>query len=607
MTNDVQNLGALWSVSCGSSSCGSFSLIQTPSGAPTVYTAPSSVPPGGTVTITATSAANKSLAVNAVITIAAAPISVSLTPPVSPLQVGATGTASATVSNDSTNAGVNWSVSCASSSCGTFSPTHTASGASTVYTAPTAVPTGGTVTITATSAADNTKSQSASLTITAGSGPLSISFTTAPPSALQANAQASVIATVVNDSSNDGVNWSLTCGTGNTACGSLAFTHTVSGGANTFTAPASPPSGGTVTIIATAAATATASTPTSVSSTVAISSVGQAGLLIGQFAFYLAGTDSKGFYTEAGSVTLDGKGNVTGGEEDFADTASVHPTASSSLPGATPSVSMVAEPWTDQHGTTPASVSAGVETLSFVVVSSSRARVIEFDTSATSIGSLDLQTASSFSQISIAGGYSFAFAGVDLTKSSAAMDLGGVLTADGKGNFSSITEDLETMRWTRAPLHLKEYLHGARRQRPGHGGARFGHVRLLRGEFWSVALYRDRRQRTFGRPGLRARHRNLFECILFGKLHTFCGSGEDFHGRRARSRRPAHERRQGQHHRSNGGLQQRRRRDEWLTYRHLLGRDKRSWDSNAGPGACRRRQSLPVCVLPDRKQRHPAV
>src|SRR5580704_3593408 len=51
------------------------------------------------------------------------------------LTVSGTASLTVTVSNDSSNAGVDWSCAPAGS-CGSFSPTHTASGAATTYTAP---------------------------------------------------------------------------------------------------------------------------------------------------------------------------------------------------------------------------------------------------------------------------------------------------------------------------------------------------------------------------------------------------------------------------------------------------------------------------------------
>src|ERR1700686_3312756 len=70
------------------------------------------------------------------------------------VQPGSTAQFSATVSNDSSNMGINWAVTCPAIACGSVSPITTASGAPTTYTAPAIPPAGDlTVTITATSAA----------------------------------------------------------------------------------------------------------------------------------------------------------------------------------------------------------------------------------------------------------------------------------------------------------------------------------------------------------------------------------------------------------------------------------------------------------------------
>ncbi|HTU35739.1 MAG TPA: hypothetical protein VMF66_18195, partial [Candidatus Acidoferrum sp.] len=76
----------------------------------------------------------------------------------------------AVVTNDSAAKGVTWSCT-PSGACGSFNPTSTASAAATTYTAPAAIPSGGKVTVTATSVTDTTKSASAMITITAPSGP----------------------------------------------------------------------------------------------------------------------------------------------------------------------------------------------------------------------------------------------------------------------------------------------------------------------------------------------------------------------------------------------------------------------------------------------------
>ena len=53
---DPTNAGVAWSVNCNSTgACGGFSVVKTPSGTPTTYTAPAAIPNGGTVFITAAS------------------------------------------------------------------------------------------------------------------------------------------------------------------------------------------------------------------------------------------------------------------------------------------------------------------------------------------------------------------------------------------------------------------------------------------------------------------------------------------------------------------------------------------------------------------------
>ena len=173
LTNDTTAAGAKWSVTCGSTDCGSFSATTTASGTTTTYTAPASIPTGNTVAITATSVADTSKSVSATVTIEAVKtISISLLPTTFEIGKGSTETANliATVTNDDSGEGVDWAVSCSSSSCGRISSTNTASGAVATYIAPSSVPGGGSsgaVTITATAKATESNSQPATATATA--------------------------------------------------------------------------------------------------------------------------------------------------------------------------------------------------------------------------------------------------------------------------------------------------------------------------------------------------------------------------------------------------------------------------------------------------------
>src|SRR2546426_719116 len=143
--------------------------------------------------------------------IAGPAISVSVAPSgVSLIPAGSTNAFTATVSNDSGNKGVTWSVSCASGQCGTISPTATPSGTSTTYTAPATAPASDlSVTVRATSAADTSKSDSATVTVPA------ITVSIDPTSVtVQAGGTVPFSASANNDPSGLGVKWTISPASG---------------------------------------------------------------------------------------------------------------------------------------------------------------------------------------------------------------------------------------------------------------------------------------------------------------------------------------------------------------------------------------------------------
>jgi hypothetical protein len=71
VSNDSANAGVKWTVSCGSSQCGSFNPTATPSGTATSYTAPATPPTPATVTVTATSVTDSTKSASASISITA--------------------------------------------------------------------------------------------------------------------------------------------------------------------------------------------------------------------------------------------------------------------------------------------------------------------------------------------------------------------------------------------------------------------------------------------------------------------------------------------------------------------------------------------------------
>ncbi|WP_263360148.1 beta strand repeat-containing protein [Acidicapsa ligni] len=260
VTNDAAGTGVIWTVSCGSSVCGSFNPPTALPGYGTVYTAPSAVPTGNSVTITATSLTDTTKSSSVTVQITAPPPPVPVTLTLRPLSVylETTGLAHSTpltavVSNDPADAGVDWSLSCGSSSCGTINASvkaHTPSGGSVSYASPATVPSGGTVTITAKSTTNPAISESTTATIIT-TLPIIVTMPSAPPAAIATGAQATLSATVANDTANLGVNWTASCGSAG-ACGSfnLSPAQTASGGQIVYTAPTSIPTGGLITITA---------------------------------------------------------------------------------------------------------------------------------------------------------------------------------------------------------------------------------------------------------------------------------------------------------------------------------------------------------------------
>lgn len=131
-----------------------------------LYTAPAAVPNPATVTVKAISVADTSVTASVTVTITAPPpppaVSVDLQPPTASVQVGLTQQFTATVTN-AANTAVTWSLSgagCAGAACGTIDGNG-------LYTAPASVPNPATVTVTATSVQDPTKSDTAVVTVVA--------------------------------------------------------------------------------------------------------------------------------------------------------------------------------------------------------------------------------------------------------------------------------------------------------------------------------------------------------------------------------------------------------------------------------------------------------
>jgi len=173
------------------------------------------------------------------------------------------------------------------------------------------------------------------------------------------------------------------------------------------------------------------------------------------YAFYLSGLESidagPNYYSVAGSVTVDGNGNVLGGEQDYNDGLGLNspePSPDNILPGAG---ALVVDPTTGQGTLTLTTDNSslgldGVETLAVQFVNTSHALIMQFDGSATSSGSMDMQTLSSALND---GNYAFTLSGVDVNYDSSVW--GGVFSISGGGASLSGTFDLDDTGATNTP------------------------------------------------------------------------------------------------------------------------------------------------------------
>jgi len=214
-----------------------------------LYTAPATVPAGGSVLISAVSVASPASVGSASVTVNAAPpvVSVTVSPANPAVQVNNTQQFTATVAGTA-NQSVTWSVNGVNGGNATFG-TISAAG---LYTAPAAVPAGGAVLVAATSVASPTSAGSAGVTILAAPPPVTISVS---PSliTLRVNDQFQFTATVTG-TANMAVTWQVNGVTGGSAANGFISA------AGLYTAPAAPPASAvTVTAISAVAPNPSAS------------------------------------------------------------------------------------------------------------------------------------------------------------------------------------------------------------------------------------------------------------------------------------------------------------------------------------------------------------
>lgn len=219
-----------------------------------VYTAPADLPQGGTVQVTATSHADSSKSGTATVSLRS-DIVVAISPGTANVELGSVEAFHASISSSGQpDTAIRWSLSGGScpAACGSIDSNGN-------YTAPQILPSPTLVTVTATSIADPTKQNSASVAVTSN-----FTLQLAAPPTVPTSATVALVATltmVPGSNPKNGLTWNLSgSGCSGNACGILTVTTTQSIGGNSvadsasYTAPATAPQPSTVVVTVTAQA-----------------------------------------------------------------------------------------------------------------------------------------------------------------------------------------------------------------------------------------------------------------------------------------------------------------------------------------------------------------
>jgi hypothetical protein len=414
VAGDSSNAGVTWKATCagviGNVDCTSGFNGSTHSapGAPATFVVPlqSVTYPtivGSIVTLTAYATADHNYSAFTTFTVTT-PISINISqPPPSTVLINTSVSVIAVVTNDPTNSGVTWTIlNCDAAPCGSWSANsivqtkQVASGAAATYIAPPSAVNHVNIQAAAT-ASPTTVLATVQISITA---PISVTITQGLlNNAIVQNASAPLVATVSNDSTSEGVDWTVTCGSTG-ACGSFSPVHTVSGASTTFTAPATVPANKTLTITATSTKdpTKTAAEIVTVSAGILPDSL----LKSGQWIMALSGKDANGGpFTLGGAIVSDGVGNITNGILDLVDLGGGAGANNQGTVSVSPAPASTYSIGADGRGKIQLTVNVGnLSTgfgvnssivLSVVFVNSNHALLSETDAFGSGTGTLDLQ------------------------------------------------------------------------------------------------------------------------------------------------------------------------------------------------------------------------
>lgn len=338
-----------------------------------------------------------------------------------------------------------------------------------VYKPPSSVPSPATVTITATDTAATSEKGTATITIVATEGVTVSPAAVAVPAGTSATFAASVSGSAVTPT------WEV-----NGVAGGNASVGTVTA-AGVYTAPLTPPPGGSVTITAVNGASNGTATATIVFSNNSLN---------GSYAFSYSGSDASSasggsglppVLAVAGSFTANPVTGRIGLLEDYSSPGSselalalalsgsyqVNPDGSGSASFSNPATLSGTEVW---QFTLEAGVSGGV---------SQHALLVRFDNTATGSGTIDLQNTAQLSSLSsISGNYVFSLSGLD--SSALPIQLAGIFNADGAGTIpiNSGEEDINDSGSATALNAPDLSLNGTYSLDPGRLGSGRGYITL---------------------------------------------------------------------------------------------------------------------------------
>lgn len=420
--NGASDTGVTWKVNGkkdGNSTVGTISTTG-------LYTAPSSVPSPATVTVTALSNADDNAGASATVTIVAA-ANVTISPAAATVASGATQQFVASVQG-STNSCVDWSVN-GTSGGDASNGTITSSG---LYTAPLRPPSGGSITVTATSCGDSSQSASASVSIVFGAGALKGQYafsvkgkdsngTMGRIGSIVTDGVGNVTSGVVDATTAKGTSTILinsgTYTVGADGRGALSLTNNTAGTITFYLSLASNTRG----FLVQSDASAEASGDIYKQDTSAFAASG----FSGAYVFGVSGVDSSNDpISIVGRFTSDGNGHLSNGvldqNEDYTLSSAVTFSGSSYQLDTT-------------YGFSYGRCVASINGLGFIVylVDRSRVEFLQTDYPAVSVGEAYGQEPISSSLNTLTGNYAFLVSGPNLVR-------GGRFSADGNGNLTSV-------------------------------------------------------------------------------------------------------------------------------------------------------------------------